>query len=272
MSSPFPGIDPYVEGSEFFGDFHGSLISALREALNAVMPPGYVATTNYIVWTEPKQKREPDVSLTTHRRVPRSPKGTGGTALAELTATGFRSLGRDTEPLERRQPHLEIIRPKDRRLVTAVEVLSPSNKAAGDNGRKAYLKKQKEFVAARANIVEFDFLRGGEHATAAPLASLVALAGSESPYHASVWLARGRRYFGRVFPLREPLPPIAFPLDRDARPVVIDLQPLLGRVYDTGRYAELLDYAKPPDPPLSADDQAWADSVLLARQTRPEEA
>lgn len=270
MPSPFPGINPYIEGSGFFSGFHASFIMRLHDALNAAMPPGYVATTNHIVWTETKQKREPDVSLLTRRRLPRPAKRIGGTALAELTASGLRLLGREPDPLERRQPHLEIIRPKDRRLVTAVEVLSPSNKAPGDNGRKAYLKKQKEFVAAKANIVEFDFLRGGEHATAVPWASLVEEYGHGFPYHVSVYLARGRRYFGAIYTLRKPLPPAVFPLDAGVKPVTIALQPLLDRAYDAGRYAELLDYAAPPDPPLSPEDQAWADAILKAKFPTPE--
>ena len=46
--------------------------------------------------------------------------------------------------------------------------------------------------------------------------------------------------------------------------VKVELQPLLDRAYDAGRYADLVDYAQPPTPPLSPEEQAWADGVLRA--------
>ena len=39
-------------------------------------------------------------------------------------------------------------------------------------------------------------------------------------------------------------------------------QPLLDRCYDTGRYAEEVRYDRPPDPPLTPEQQAWAEAIL----------
>jgi hypothetical protein len=44
--------------------------------------------------------------------------------------------------------------------------------------------------------------------------------------------------------------------------VVVELQPLLDRAYAKGRYYNLIDYAEPPDPPLAAEDAAWAAARL----------
>ena len=63
---------------------------------------------------------------------------------------------------EVREPYLTIIEPAaGDRVVTAIEVLSPTNKAPGE-GRDAYLQKRDEFWDAGANLVEIDLLRAGE--------------------------------------------------------------------------------------------------------------
>lgn len=33
MTSPFPGMDPFIESRGLWGDFHGSLISEIKNAL-----------------------------------------------------------------------------------------------------------------------------------------------------------------------------------------------------------------------------------------------
>ena len=38
MPSPFPGMDPYLEGPEIFPDLHDSLIILLKEALQERLP------------------------------------------------------------------------------------------------------------------------------------------------------------------------------------------------------------------------------------------
>src|SRR4051794_1716822 len=43
MPSPFPGMDPYLESQGFWQDFHTSLITYCREALNAALPEHYAA-------------------------------------------------------------------------------------------------------------------------------------------------------------------------------------------------------------------------------------
>jgi Protein of unknown function (DUF4058) len=43
MPSPFPGMDPYLENPEIFPDFHDSMITYIREALQACLPVPYFA-------------------------------------------------------------------------------------------------------------------------------------------------------------------------------------------------------------------------------------
>jgi hypothetical protein len=95
MKSPFPGMDPYIEVSDLWEDFHDNLIVDIQRALAPVLPQGYVARTGkrcYVVLaeTEGKDKHSfvPDVSVSTkERRGARAAKGSG-TALASAAASG----------------------------------------------------------------------------------------------------------------------------------------------------------------------------------------
>jgi hypothetical protein len=40
MSSPFPGMNPYLEDADIWPDFHGSFLIELRSRLNLVLPKG----------------------------------------------------------------------------------------------------------------------------------------------------------------------------------------------------------------------------------------
>ena len=43
MPSPFPGMDPYLEDHALWPDVHSSLITYIREELQAKIRPSYVA-------------------------------------------------------------------------------------------------------------------------------------------------------------------------------------------------------------------------------------
>ena len=61
------------------------------------------------------------------------------------------------------------------------------------------------------------------------------------------------------------LPAIGIPLDPGVAPITIDLQPMIDLAYDRGRYTELFAYTEPCDPPLTAEQQAWAAGILRER-------
>jgi hypothetical protein len=62
--------------------------------------------------------------------------------------------------------------------------------------------------------------------------------------------------------LRQSLPSTAIPLRRDDPEVRLNLQELIDAAYLNGRYGRRIDYSKAPQPPLSAEDQQWADALL----------
>ena len=63
MKSPFPGMDPFIEGSADWGDFHQSLIVRLKGVLMRAVPERYIVRGEYrdrveMVETEGKEKHK----------------------------------------------------------------------------------------------------------------------------------------------------------------------------------------------------------------------
>ncbi|MFW5692631.1 MAG: DUF4058 family protein, partial [Thermoguttaceae bacterium] len=146
------------------------------------------------------------------------------------------------------------------RLVTVIEVLSPSNKGPG-SGRASYLKKREELHEARVSLVEIDLLRSGEPIDAVPRSEL------PEEYHTPYLITvsreetAGRGYEVYKVPIDRRLPVIAVPLRPGDDDALLDLQSVLNDVYDRGGY-DIVDYRRPPNPPLPADLTDWADRVL----------
>ena len=89
MKSPFPGMDPYIEASGLWEDFHSHLIEKIGERLADVAPEHYLVRTgerSYVALVESEGKKSypflPDVALSARRRPEKGPEK-GGTALAE---------------------------------------------------------------------------------------------------------------------------------------------------------------------------------------------
>ena len=258
MPSPFPGMDPWLERPALFPDLHDELISCLRTVLNRSLPAGYAALGSSLVWVDPTHHREPDLSVLgpLDRR--------DGEAATELfSEAGMVAVAAEPIAEPWSEPLLEIRTVEDERLVTAIEVLSPSNKRAGDDGRTAYLQKQGEFRRSGVHLVEIDLLRGGTHSTAIPANQLRQILPGYD-YHVCVTVIGDPiRFEVKPFRLADRLPAIVIPLDPGVAPVVVDLQPVLDRAYDSGRYSQFAKYAtKQPTPKLTRDQQAWAEGLL----------
>ena len=259
MPSPFPGMDPYLERGRYFPDFHNSFLIFLKAALQELLPGRYYARTEERIWIEwPRHCAIPDVSVS-RAEWAATPATRGDTATLQ-------AIDLDTELVELaegeevREIYLEVLigDPGEQgRLVTAIELLSPSNKAAGSEGREAYLRKQGELLARDVHLIEIDLLRGGAHTTAVPRGQLT----RPFDYHVAV---RDRnlpptRMYSYPILLENKLPRIAVPLLTGAGCVTVDLQPVFDRCYDTGSYRREIDYRTDPvDPPLPEPQRAWA--------------
>lgn len=264
MASPFPGMDPYLE--QYWGDVHVRLINNCCNALQRQLPGGLVARMGerLVVGPSDGEPRNivPDVRGV-ERGVTWEPRLSAGNGIA--VAEPLLVHLAESEP--ERQGFIEIIDIRSgRKVVTVIEVLSPSNKAPGP-GRDLYVKKQEELKEGRVSLVEIDLLRGGRRVLSAPFDRIPE--GHRAPYAACVrrgWKPSPIEYYPVA--LRERLPAIAIPLRRTDRDVALDLQPLIDQSYDDGRYGDDINYREAPDPPLAADDARWADGLLKEQGRR----
>lgn len=237
---------------------HSALITYLRDALQERLPPDLIAGSEEEVVTigagEPPKTYRPDVQV----REPWTLKEPGA---AEVTATGPPTGA--TEPIrvfieDEIERWLEI-RNANGRLITVIELLSPTNKLEAPD-RDLYLRKRRRFMSGGANLVEIDLVRQG--AWIFPQLIRDVLRRSNAIYGISVHrAARPGDY--EVYPigLRERLPVIRVPLRPTDADVVLDLQPLIDQCHERGRY-HMLNYSLELTPPLSPEDATWANLLL----------
>jgi len=262
MPSPFPGLDPYLEAH--WRDVHTALMIYARDAIHEQLPGDLFARVEEGVEIDIESHVRtvaPDV------RVVESLTGWSGgsTATAVVEDVAEPMVIRVDEPMTER--HIEICdRSSGGRVVTAIEVLSPTNKVSGE-GREQYKQKQREYLGAGVNLVEIDLIRSGQHTVSLPLRNIpkdrrtglyVCIRRAESLGLAHVY----------DIALNRPLPPILIPLRPTDQDIRLDLQSLLTQAYDRGRYAATIDYTQDPDPPLPPNATEWANGLLRSAGRR----
>ena len=253
MESPFPGVDPFVEGSGRWKPFHDRFIVAAQAMILPNLSEEYDCDVEVEIVLRERSAEERLVGRAdwAFRGGPAGDSGAGGTAVATVPK-------RNAFPVAAvQEEHLLSLRLTDRnhdRVVCVVELLSPSNKTGGD--RDQYLTKRQNVERSDAHFVEIDLLRRGRRM---PLREPV-----EEPYLVLVSRAEERPELDLwPFGLRDPLPTVPIPLLGDDPPVMLDLQEAFRRTFAEGQYHRRV-YDAPPDPPLSAADAAWAADLLTA--------
>ncbi len=245
MKSPFPGMDPYIEACRLWGDFHSHLIEKVYDALAAVVPERYVVRTgerSYVILVGADGKDRypfiPDVRVYAPSSGPAEERSGRGIAVAEVPPGPIPMRPFIEEGF--RETFVEVCDAEhDNRLVTCVEVLSPTNKAPGTPGWDLYQRKRQGLLLGDANFVEIDLLRGGQRMPMldpwpdSPYTLLIA-----RPYSVPrclVWPAS----------FQTPLPEILLPLLRPDTSVPLDLQTMLDAIYTRSRYDRTIDYSRP---------------------------
>lgn len=125
MSSPFPGMDPYLESEELWPAFQKQLATVIYQTLFPVLIDRY------------------------------------RTGVQERTYVTELPLFTSVERHERHEEYIEVRRRSDGRLVTLIDIASPVNKTVAQ-GRAAYLQTRKAARAQNANVVEIDLVLQGE--------------------------------------------------------------------------------------------------------------
>lgn len=253
MPSPFPGMNPYLEQSDVWEDFHQSFIRVGREFLGPQLSPNYIAKVEEHLYIHelPVGQRSllghADSGVSKLRARP-----AGGPAAGLLEAPLRVELpGVDIEP----SSYIEIRDRQTRELVTVVEILSPTNKKPGAD-REQYLAKRAQVLQSTAAFVEIDLLRGWPRMPMrnAPACDYcVLLSRTEDRLAAGLW----------PIALHERLPEVPVPLRLPSPDARLDLQQVLHRVYDAAYYKDYI-YDGTPEPALSAEDAMWAREVMAA--------
>ncbi len=265
MASPFPGMDPYLEDRSLWGDFHSRAIVHISNLLQPQLRPRYVASIEERIYLEFVQREiVPDVAILRRLHAHKE-----SVAVLEPQCDTPIILQFDEIPHTEGVVHI-FDREQNMRLVTVIEVLSPSNKEAHSKGRELYLRKQEEILRSEVHLVEIDLLRGGEYTLAPSQKLLRAKLPNGWHYLMSVncWNDRGRYY---LYPrtVRERLPVIPIPLAAEDKAVCLDVQVVVAQCYADGAYELRVDYRRdPPPPPFSEDDLRWIDALLREQGKR----
>jgi len=248
-------MDPYLENPELWSEVHSRLIVAIADDLTDHLSEKFrvaIEKRNYFSGGDDSLLVGiPDVSIVSKRTEENLP-------VVTATLLSFEPMT-VTVPMaeEVQERYLEIREVATGAVITAIEILSPKNKRAGE-GRQAYERKRNQVLASLTHLVEIDLLRGGQ--------PLPILGTAQSDYR--ILISRSdRRPSAQLyaFNVQQPIPPFLIPLTPGDEEPLLDLQHILGKVYERGRYHLAIDSTQAAQPPLLEVDATWAAGLLKAR-------
>jgi hypothetical protein len=257
MSSPFPGFDPFLEAQGYWREFHTSFLIWMQYALAERIPDAYetrIEERLSLVYEEdvPYRDIQPDALILWSSHPSQPGSASSATAILEPVRVGL-PRHRVEEVVEKR---IAIRRFPDRELVTAIELLSPSNKQLPGNA--LYDTKRLELIHQKIHLVELDLLIAGQRL---PMED-------ELPKgHYYAFVSRAERRFqsdAYAWTIRDPLPTIPVPLKAPDPDILLELAPIFATVYERARLGRSIDYAAPLRLPLSQEDRAWAEALARA--------
>jgi hypothetical protein len=257
-------MDPYLEGS-LWSSVHAALSVEIARQLSPQLRPKYVALIEkrYVLDVPPEVRSDegvvisagtweatgvqPDVSVAlSSGRTQDSPSRTAVVDPPLRMAT----VMPEAIPLHT----VEIRDVAQRRLVTVIEVLSPTNKA-GD-GRVEYIQRRQKYLRSDVHLMEIDLLRRGQRV---PMVGRL----PDKPYF--VFLSRsGGRPVTDIWPvdLAERLPAVPVPLLAGDADVSLNIQAALNSIYDQLGFDLAVDYSKPPEVVAGPEtDEEWIEQT-----------
>jgi hypothetical protein len=242
VASPFPGMNPYLEHSDRWSTVHNRLIVALADLLTPQLLPKYQVDIEKRVYEVVGINRPHPQPFSSRRR--------------ELERRGVATV-----PVleEVREAYLEIKEAATQLVVTAIEILSPTNKKS--EGRQKYEQKRQQILNSKTHLVEIDLLREGE--------PLPAIGITVSRYR--ILISRSNtRPTADLYPfnLTEPIPLFPIPLQPDDPEPTVNLNELLQQIYQRSGYDYFIDYQTDPLLPLSEAERSWIDQELRGQGVR----
>ena len=260
MRPQFPGMDPWLEHPDLWPDVHNSLITAIRDELMPRVLPRYVvrveSRTTVLTGLDVDFLYRPDLAVRSANLT--APSNGSGVAIAEPPRSKPFHVIVSIDDDEIEETFLTIQELPNRKLVTAIEVLSPTNKKTKDARTERLILENDgdDLIRSGVNFVEIDLLRSGE-----PMP--VRNAPPRGDYRILVCrprLGRTAELYG--FSYTTPIPDFPIPLLLGDTEPSLKLNEVLHALIDRARYDLSIDYQQPPDPPLRSEDEAWAASII----------
>ena len=252
--NPFPGMNPWLQNH--WRGFHASFLTYVRDTLNEQLPDGMTADIDERVAISDAALDADAVTYLPDVAVMQSWDHPAGVKLAGVAVAEPRIVDAKDE-----FDSFVAIMDSNEHIITAIELLSPSNKGSLKT-RDAWRQKRKDCVTAGISMVEIDLVRGswilpGREALPKPLPADRVVHG--------VCITRSfnrRQHELYDLPMREALPAIGIPLRETDQDAKLELQQLVDQCYSKGRYGERINYRRQPDPPLPQEEVEWTDGLL----------
>ena len=254
-------MDPYLEHPQSWPNFHHRLITAIAIDLAPQLRPKYRVVVEEAIYQTQEQDSLlvgiPDVAVQKSARSAASVSSSAeaGVPIAQPLVVEL------PMPEVIRQGYLEIREVATSEVVTVIEVLSPTNKRPGE-GRKTYEAKRQTLLASAPNLVEIDLLRQWE-----PLLKLPTDIRSHYRILVSACDSRPRASL-YAFNLADVIPAFPLPLATGDVEPIVNLQKLVGDIYDQSGYDMVINYQDNPIPALSNEDNAWLTEWLQQKGLR----
>ncbi len=248
MSSPFPGMDPYLENKEIWRGFHHHLAEEIITQLNGVMNDRYYAEVEIRTVLENVNEQ---IGISTSSLVfpdaavlEVAPGTAVGTVEAVRVVTApIQRMTMLPEETKLRAVHIYALESKE--LVTTIEILSATNKY-GD-GLETYRRKRQRLLRSQVHFMELDLLRAGERPGWEVINPPI-----DTDYILLLSRAQQERVrISEIWPIaiNESLPLLPVPLLSPDPYVALDLGVALKNIYTRAAYARRIDYHQPPPPP-----------------------
>jgi hypothetical protein len=252
-------MDPYLE--DHWEDVHTALIGYVRDALQPQLSEDLIARMEEKVYIEDEseiQLRKPDVRVVEDPPPWQPRSGESSTAVLDEPIV-LEPIG---DPI--RQRSVLIYDALGKRIVTAIEILSPWNKTAG-KPLEEYLKKREKYVNSATNLIEIDLLRTGDWTRM--IGRYHVPPRYRTTYRVTIEQSDGKGPFLYPIPMDARLPTIKIPLRAQDAPAKLNLQELLDKAYQMGRYNRI-DYSQPCWPPPKPEERAWFDGAIKSAGER----
>ena len=264
MTSPFPGMNPYLEQPEIWSQVHKWLTLLIAQTLNPQLRPQYRVAIEERVYEAKGEDSllvgiPDDVVVQPSRTTPTPEQNSANIAVATPAVKPQKVTLPMTETV--REWYLEVRQVETGDVITVIEIISSKNKRAGE-GRIKYESKRQKLLDSRTHLIEIDLLRQGK---------ALPMNGQAITSHYRILVSRSSErpqadLYG--FNLQQEIPVFPLPLKPEDTEPLINLQELLHRLYDQGSYDLAINYHTELKPSLSQADAAWVDQVLREQGLR----